>query len=215
MEPLDALQATFQRQPHLWVNTRSHSSFLFLWRSLCHKISYVPTEWTELDDVEETSRQDLLVNVTKSGRGPTRLWSAFVDDVCHQSVVTQKTYVCGTYQWLKELQMSWPRFQVYNATCLPANFLVLALEIPCFGKFLCAWKSAMVHHSTWDIVLLVTCQSWILADIDLPLWASFAHLLIEQDWKSGPQIYTQFFKYVLTSKLASSLNERIKLIAII
>lgn len=98
---------------------------------------------------------------------------------------------------------------------LPANFLVLALEIPCFGKFLCAWKSEMVHLSPWDIVLLVTCQSWILADIDLPLRASFAHLLIEQDWKSGPQTYTQFFNYVLTSRLASSLNERIKLIAII
>lgn len=98
---------------------------------------------------------------------------------------------------------------------LPANFLVLALEIPCFGKFFCAWKSEMVHLSPWDIVLLVTCQSWILADIDLPLRASFAHLLIEQDWKSGPQTYTQFFNYVLTSRLASSLNERIKLIAII
>lgn len=89
---------------------------------------------------------------------------------------------------------------------LPANFLVLALEIPCSGKFLYAWKSEMVHHTTCDIALLVTCQSWILANIDLPLWASFAHLLIEQDWKAGPQTHAQFFDHVLTSSLASSVK---------
>ena len=148
MEPLGAVQTTFQRQLQLWVDTRSHPSLLFLWRSLCHEISYVSTERTELDDVEETSRQDLIINATKSGRGPTHLWSVFEDTVCHQSVVTQKTYFCGTQQWLKELGMSWTSSQVYNASQFACKFLGASPGNPVFWEIpLCLeiWDGSSSH----------------------------------------------------------------------
>lgn len=130
------------------------------------------------------------------------LWIPYVTRVLWHRKHISVVHSSGSRSWeWADLVL---RYTVHPS--LPANFLVLALEIPCSGKFLYAWKSEMVHHTTCDIALLVTCQSWILANIDLPLWASFAHLLIEQDWKAGPQTHAQFFDHVLTSSLASSVK---------
>lgn len=97
---------------------------------------------------------------------------------------------------------------------LPGAFLALALKIPRPGKSFHPWKTEMIGHPTWAIVLSITCQSWILADMDLPLWASISPLLIEQAWKAGPQTHPSSEIPYYLQGLLHLLDERIRLIAI-
>lgn len=151
----------------LWVDTKSHPPTTLLWRSLWHEI-YVPTSELSSKTWRWTQGQDLTLNFTNSGMGPSQsfmecpyatkvLWhwkNIFV--VPWSSSRTASTQ-CPVYE-----KMRWPCPQVSSPSWLDGTFLVLALKIPCLGKSLNLWETRRAGHPTWAIVLSVTCWSWIL-----------------------------------------------------
>lgn len=127
--------------------TQGHPSLLFLWRSLCHKISYVSTEWTELDMAWKRPQGKIWSSMSpRVEEDPpmygVSLWIPYVTRVLwHRKHISGKC--CSGW----ELEMSWPSPQVYSASQFACKFLGASPGNPVFWG-----NSFMPGNLRWFII---------------------------------------------------------------
>lgn len=143
----------------LWADTKSYRPTPLVWRSLCSKISCVPSEWTEPKVVNGNSRARSNAKGHQQRNGTQSV--IYGVPICHQSVVTLEACFLGLikaapgFLFLSvQCMRNWGdlllRYPVHPG--LPGTFLAPALTIPCLGKSHNPWESGRVGPPGWATV---------------------------------------------------------------